>query len=472
MKKQNLILGLILSGCAAAVACTSSGDDTVENTGGTGGAAGGSAGTHAGGSAGKASGGTSNGGDSGSGATPSAAGEAGAGNAGGAGGDNAAGASGAAGAPILGEAGSAGETGSVVTIPTTTLDPNAVVVPSTAPATQNHLLVAGTDYTRTEVVSITLQPAAIGDATVFSDGDTVLTSSGGLGFALERTNDFVNLMEGGKVKAEFDLHQAGTDTAPLARNKAYVGLYDASLISILNLSSGTVSRVLDMSQFNYSGDADGSADIQAGVYDPHKNIVYFLLQRIDLTSIVPPDYSLPCSAENALVVGIDSSTDAIVDLNGTADGKAFELSLVNPVTMAISSDGNTLTMLAQGCYDSGTHVKSGVETLDLTTLSSKIAYAYTGTDYLGDLIVTGTTSALLSDSGWFPLDLATGALGTAFAGAPDAATFDGTDLIGISVTGKVGAVVRYNLTSGVRTTIKSTSWSGQYDTVAGLALVP
>jgi hypothetical protein len=468
MKKQNLILGLILSGCAAAVACTSSGDDTTApagGSGGTGGASGGSAGAHAGGSA--------NGGGA-TGATPGAAGEAGATSAGGAGGENTAGASagGAAGAPILGEAGSAGEPGKVVTIPTTKLNPTAVVVPSATPAKQNHLLVAGTDYVRTEVVSVTLQPAAIGDATVFSDGDTVLASSGGLGFALERTNDFVNLMEGGKVKTEFDLHQAGADTAPLANNKAYVGFYDASLISILNLSSGTVSRALDMSQFNYAGDADGSADIQAGVYDPHKNIVYFLLQRIDLTSIVPPDYSLPCSAEKALVVGIDARTDEIVDLNGAADGKALELSLINPVTMAISSDGNTLTLLAQGCYDSGTHVKSGVETLDLTTLSSKIAYAYTGTDYLSDLIVTGTTSALFSDFGWFPLDLATGVLGTAFAGAPDAATFDGADLIGISVTGKVGAVVRYNLTSGVRTTIKPTSWSGQYDTVAGLALVP
>jgi hypothetical protein len=472
MKKQNLIVGLILSGCAAAVACTSSGDDAIENTGGTGGATGGSAGTHAGGtsagSAGKAAGGASNGG-----------GSAGENSAAGAGGSlSNAGASGEGGATGS-DAGAGGEAGGGGFVIPRALDPWTVLVPSTTPATFNHLLVAGTDFaSSTEITSITLIPAAVGDTTTYQDGDTVPVSSAGLGFALEETNDKVHLLDGGKIKTTFDVADPGTDTSALADNKAYAVLYNQTLISILDLSAGKVSRRIDLTQFNDASDSDGSADITAGAYDSTKHIAYFVLARIDRNAIAAdPSYHLPCTATRGLIVGIDTTTDAIVDLNGAADGKTLPLSLVSPTSLALSANGASLTLLASGCYEGATLKHQGVEVVDLTLGTSLSAYAPTGADFLDKLVLTGGTSALLHTfdttfaEHWFKLDLGTGALGTELSNVPDAVSYDGADLLGVKISGKVGAVVRYNIANDATTEVTPTSWSGQYSAAAGSALV-
>src|SRR5450432_3468631 len=332
MAKQHLVLGLILGGCIAAVACSSSDDSSPSNTGGSSGSSGksGSGGTHAGGTT---SGGTANGGSAGK------AGSASAGSAG-------ASEGGEGGAPST-EGGAGGEAGGGGFVIPLALDPWTVLVPSAAPATPNHLLVAGSDFTAsTEITSITLRPAAVGDSTTYQDGDTVAVSSAGLGFALEETNDKVHLLDGGKLKTTFDVTDPGTDTAPLADNKAYVPVYNQSLISILDLSAGKVSRRLDLSQFNDASDSDGSADITAGAYDSSSHTPYFVLARIDRNAIAAdPNFHLPCTTTRGLIVGIDTTTDAIVDLNGAADGTTLPLSLVGPSSLAINAAGTSLTLL-------------------------------------------------------------------------------------------------------------------------------
>jgi len=271
MAQQNLILVLILSGCLAAVACSSDGDDSAPGTGGSGGAsaAGHSgAGTHAGGSSGEAPAGAGPGGNAGeAGSGPTALGQGGAAGAG----------------ASANQGGAGGEAGSTVAEAIASLDPNVVIVTRAAPRTVNHLLVGGTDYAKTEVVSITLDPPTVGDSTTYADGDTVPAASGGLAFVLNRTHDIANWMDGGKVKTAFDLRKTGSDTAALATSeKAYVGLYNQSLISILNLTTGSVSRRIDLSEFNASGDSDHSVDISSGANDATAQIAYFLLERTGL----------------------------------------------------------------------------------------------------------------------------------------------------------------------------------------------
>jgi hypothetical protein len=378
-----------------------------------------------------------------------------------------------------GDAGSTGEGGEGGEPPydfPSSLNPQAVVVVGPAPSTSTTLLVEGTDYKTTEIVSVTIGSGAIGDSTTFDDGDTVLTSSAGVGFAIERTNDKVHLLDAGKIGATFDLKDLGTGKGPVDQ-KAYVPLLNQSLIVVLDLAEGKVSHRLDLNEFNAAGDSDHSADIAAGVYDPNSKIAYFLLQRIDILSIfADPKYRLHCAPYRSLIVGIDTETDEPADLNGDAEGKAIELELVNPNSLSINADGSALYVLANGCFQGDEKLHQGVEVVDLTDGTTTVAYEATGTDYLSRLIKTTGADFLLEssdDSGthWHKLDLVAGTLGAELENVPDAPSFDGADLLGVEVTGNVGKVVRYKLATETLTTISPTSWAGEYSSASATALV-
>ncbi|HEY1537069.1 MAG TPA: hypothetical protein VGF76_23775, partial [Polyangiaceae bacterium] len=292
------------------------------------------------------------------------------------------------------------------------------------------------------------------------------------GFALERSNDFVDLLDGSAIKTKFDLKDLGTGKDVALADKAYVPLLQQSLIAVLDLKAGTVSKRIDLSKYNDASDSDGSADIDAAVYDPGKKIAYFVLGRIDFATFDAAGH-LPCTATKALIVGIDATTDSVVDLNGDAAGEAVELSLTSPASVALAADGS-LIVLASGCY-SGTALKNeGVEIVETTAGTSQAVYAPKGDDFLAKLIVTGAGNALLGtfDSTftphWFKLDLTSGKLGDELMGVPDAASFDGTDLLGV---GTAGAVLRYDLSTGKSTTVSATSWAGDYSSAASTALV-
>lgn len=379
-------------------------------------------------------------------------------------------------AAISDDGGAGGEGGEASFEFPPSLNPQGVVVIGPAPATSTQLLVGASDFSahKGEVVSITLGTGAVGESETYDDGDLVAASSAGVGFAIERTNDKVHLLDSGKISTTFDLKDLGTDTAPVD-SKAYVPLYNQSLIVILDLSEGKVSRRIDLNQFNAAGDSDHSAEISEGVYDPNSKIAYFLLQRIDTNSF-DKSLHLPCSKSPGLIVGIDTETDQVVDVNGAAEGKAIELKLVNPRSLSVNADGTALYLLADGCYEGDEKLQQGVEVVDLSDGTTTIAYEATGTDYLSSMILTGGADALLEslDSSyathWNKLEIG-GALGAELANVPSAPTFDGTDLIGVEVTGTTGAVVRYDLKKETSKVISPTSWAGDYSFGATTALV-
>lgn len=375
-------------------------------------------------------------------------------------------------------AGSGGEAGAVDTLPPPPLDPQTVVIPGAAPDTSTALLVGGTDYiAKSEIVSVTIGTGEVGKSETYDDGDTVAVSSAGIGFALERSSDKVNLLDAGAISTTFDLKDPGTDTAPVD-SKAYVPLLGANFIAILDLTEGKVSRRLDLSEFLDASDADGSVEAVEGVYDPKANVAYFLLQRIDRTTYDSSAH-LACSSLRGLIIGIDAATDKFVDLNGKDAGKGIELQLVNPRSLSLNADGDTAYLLADGCWDSTTTKKNGgVEVVDLTAATSTVAYSDETTNYLAKLILTGGSDALIqySDEHFITshtqrLDLSNGTLGDELDGVPDVVSFDGTDLLGVQVTGTVGAVVRYKLATGKTTVISETSWGGDYATASSTALV-
>jgi len=357
------------------------------------------------------------------------------------------------------------------------LNPHAVVVARPAPESYTQLLVAASDYQlkKGEVVSVTLDSGEVGDGETYADGDVVATSSAGIGFAIERTNDQVHLLDGGKISTTFDLKDPGTDEAPVD-DKAYVPLYNQSLIAILDLSEGKVSRRIDLSAFNARGDSDHSAEIAEGVYDPNGKVAYFLLQRIDLHSY-DVNLHLPCTKNPGLIVGIDTNTDEIVDLNGDREGKAIELKLVNQRSLSMNAEGSALYLLADGCYEGTTKTKQGVEVVDLTDGTTTVAYEATGNDYLSSMILTGGSDALIESldttyaKHWTKLDLTAGALGAEIQDVPQAVSFDGKDLLGVEVIDHGGKVVRYELASETSTEVSPTSWAGEYSFASATALV-
>jgi hypothetical protein len=367
------------------------------------------------------------------------------------------------------EAGAAGETGEAP-VP---LNPQAVVVTAADATTSSHLLVANTDFmTATAVSSVALDTGKIEGTTEFADKDGIAFSSAGLGFAIERTNDKVDLLDGNAIKTTFDLKDLGNgDTVALA-DKAYVPLLQQSLITVLDLKAGTVSSRIDLSKYNDPSDSDGSADIGAAVYDSTKKIAYFVLGRIDFTTFDAAGH-LPCSTTKALIVAIDATTDEVIDLNGTADGEAAELSLTSPSSVSLAADGS-LVVLADGCYTDTTLKNSGVEVVDTTTGLSQIVYASKSGDFLGKLVLTGASDALLGTfdssftSHWYKFDLTAGKLGDELIGVPDAVSFDGTNLLGVDTT---GAVVSYDPATGKSTAVSETTWAGKYTATGSTALV-
>ena len=377
-----------------------------------------------------------------------------------------------------GAKGDGGEAGAPEYVFPARLNAQTVLVPSATPDTATQLLVAGTDYTSTEVVNVTLGTGALSNAKTYADGDTIPVSSGGLGFTIERgASDKVNLLDGGKISTTFDLSDVGTGTAPVD-SKAYVPFYNQSLVAVLDLAEGKVSRRIDLSEFNAKGDADHSADITGAVYDPKKKIAYFLLQRIDLVALkADPAFQLHCSATKALVVGIDATTDKVIDVNGAAAGKAIELSLANPSSISINADGDTLYVGAKGCYEGTSLKQQGLEVVDLSDGTSQLDYGPADSDGISKVITIGGNLALIQTQDaafanhWFTLDIAAMALQGGELTLPDAVSFDGKDLIGVQVTGKVGAVVRYDIATATTKVISKTSWAGKYDTAYGTALV-
>jgi hypothetical protein len=321
------------------------------------------------------------------------------------------------------------------------------------------------------VASVNLVAGTVDGSTTYASGDVLSVGSAGLGFAMDQTNDKVDALKLGKPTATFDLKDLGNGKAVTVTNKAYVPVLSKSFVTVLDLNAGTVAKRIDLSAYNAAGDSDGSADIDAAVYDPSKKIAYFVLGRIDFNTI-DANLHLPCSTTKALLVGIDATTDDVVDLNGDTAGEGLELSLTNPRAVSLAADGS-LILVSNGCYDGATLKNNGVEVADPTTGASQVVFSPSTSDYLNRLILLSGSNALLEsfDSSYathrHKFDLASGALGAELTGVPDSVSFDGTDLLGV---GTGGAVLRYDITTGTSATVSATSWVGKYSSSASTSL--
>jgi hypothetical protein len=383
--------------------------------------------------------------------------------------------------------GNAGEAG-----PGAPADPTTIAVVSTTtdagmPAAR--LLVAGTDFsTTTEVSSVDPTAGSVAGHSTVADGDAVPAASGGLGFILERTRDQVDVLASdGSIAQSIDVTALGDANPPSSiAHEAFVTLYDANRVAVIDLDAARVAYSIDLTSYLDPNDSDGSVDVDNAVYDPARDRVYVTLARIDLNTITTPNYELACPSEGGLLLAIDATTLTPVDLNGSAPGVAVQLSLVDPVSVALDAANHRLLVMDAGCFasaDGGAQrVKHGIEAVDLSTGATSVPYQPSTADFLTRLILTGAGQALVDrfDASyvehwnWWQVGAST--LGSELSGVPDAVSYDGADaLLGVSFpapeAGGGPDVVSYDLGTETTTTIVSSPWSGTFSSAAGSALV-
>ncbi len=305
------------------------------------------------------------------------------------------------------------------------------------------LLVAGTDYvTTTETAAIDLDHGCVLGRSSVADGDAIAATSSGRGFTLERSNGALDVLAAnGAVETRIDLHTddgGPTYLDPHAvvvpgpgSTKAYVALFGGDGIAVVDLAGKADAHTIDLSSMVASNDADGSADADGGFYDAATGRVDFVLERIDQTTIAPPNYELACPTVPAELIAIDPASDSLIDLNGASAGVGIDLTLVAPTDIAVDATNRTLYLADNGCFagpDGGAvRVHHGVEAVNLDTLQARVVYAPTTQDLVNGLVLLGSDSSALDTydtlyvEHWTLLDTTTGTLGAALAGVPQGA---------------------------------------------------
>jgi hypothetical protein len=320
-----------------------------------------------------------------------------------------------------------------------------------------YALFVGTDFTSAELSVVGLRPDSVAGRLAISDQDSVPYASGGLGFVLEHTLGQTIVLDRTQpwmTTTTIDINDS-PDAGSYASNprtvlvttgaKAYVARYASNLVKIVDVAAGTVTGSVDLSSFVAPDDPDGLVDVQDGAYDPSTQRAYFLLQRINQFDFSgsAPDYVSACLTSHAEIVAVDATTDAIVDLNGSAAGQAIDLLGDNPAQIVPELATGALVIADSGCYgvvdggaDGGQVPREGrgVESVALATGTPTWLYQTTDVDRLSGVVWVDATHAFVNQgSDWFSWNPTQTTLGASVADFPQAPLYDGTSrILGLS----------------------------------------
>lgn len=238
----------------------------------------------------------------------------------------------------------------------------AVLALPTAAAAQ--LAVASNDFEHgVGLVSImrTLTPWELRTAPIVTGRDATLQYRFGRLYAVSRMDATITVIarRGGRVLREYTL-AAGSepeDIAVVDRRTAYVSRRGAAQLLRLDLATGTMADVVDLSMF---ADADGRPELGKMIQDG--NHLFVQVRRFNEEGpggFAPPGY----------LAVIDVATETIVDVDPSQSGiQAIELSGTSPKhRMQIAPGTRSLFVSATGgFFDQG-----GIEVIDLDTLRSE-----------------------------------------------------------------------------------------------------
>jgi hypothetical protein len=351
--------------------------------------------------------------------------------------------------------------------------------------------VATSDAVTTSVATLDVTNQRVVSSASYADGDAVPVISDGRAFALERTNDVLHVLDAdGATLRSISFHEDGGATknphdvvVVPGTSTAFVPLYNAGAIAVVDLAAGTVTSTIDLSSFADAADADHSPDVDSGIFVPSTGLIYFTLQRIDTTH-----FPIACPTVPSLIVAIDPATKALVAAD--AGPSPISLNFVSPSSVAYDAQGGRLIVLSNGCAVAGAdggsvRMHHGIEAISLSTGQSQTLYAPTSPDFLSSLIWLGPGSALVNSfdasftNQWNRWDLTSPTLGTALANVPDGAVRETVDtLLGVSNSfaadgGQAGYdVVRYRIATDEVAPVVSNSSVPHYLFFNGVAYAP
>jgi hypothetical protein len=283
-----------------------------------------------------------------------------------------------------------------------------------------------------------------------------------------------------------------------APNRAYVIRYARNEIAALDVSQtvdgGSPASVVDLSQLVQPADSDHVVEMTAGVYIASSKLLYVVLGNIDKNLVTPSGLNLFCSNTVSSVIAIDTTTNTIHSLGGTAPGEGIALKGFDPITGGVAYDAilNRLLIDEAGCNTKadggglGAIVKRGVEAVSLATGQTQILHDGTADGTPSQFVYIDATHAILgfdfagSETALWDPTMTT--LGASIANAPDVFVYDGVaNLLGVLTTfgadgGSTSDVISVPVAGGAATTLLSNpfpmaSGCGSY-CVGGLDLWP
>lgn len=341
------------------------------------------------------------------------------------------------------------------------------VTPDAEPPPSIALFLASNYATTAEMIAVDLDHGSVLGNLLSDDQDSLVDAREGHAFLLRRTAGEVQVLNPAQpwlVDHTVDVApEAGTANpwavVVPAGNKAYVVRYGQNSLSIIDPAAGSLLGEIDLS--SYVTDSDGLVDAFAGVFDPSTGRAYIGLQRVNQLDFgSPPDYVHACNDSHPAIVGIDTTDDSIVDLNGADPGEALEVESYNPWRMLWDDAAGRIVLLSVGCAvteDGGTSTRArrGVEAVDPETGTTEWLWSTDGLDRPGDLVWISGTEAIvgLDDASfmrtWRAWDPSTSQLGATLTGVPDVPVWDGArGLVGLAFGSTSLDVVRYDLDEG------------------------
>jgi len=339
-----------------------------------------------------------------------------------------------------------------VAVPEPAKDGGADAAPdAVSPTTGPHALVTINNASSSELVAVNLRTRAVDGklpfpgfiGATYSDGDDV--------WLLEQAVDVVAKLdraEPWKIRGTHavgladrkdggDAYSDPVAVVASAGTKAYVLRYTRNQIAVISpaaeVDGAAPVKTIDLSSLVAAQDADGLVEMTSAVYVAAKKRLYVTLANVDKTTIVPPNYDLPCSAALAsTVVAIDTDTDALVSLGGSGVGGGIPLAGYNVAFGARSfydAAADRLLVLTTGCGPFGATEKRGIDEVTLANGQSKTLVDLTTKGFPGAFERAGARFLVGLDGQVFPWDPSKTTLEAAVPNAPGSFAFDGVDRI-------------------------------------------
>jgi hypothetical protein len=217
-----------------------------------------------------------------------------------------------------------------------------------------------------------------------------------------------------------------------------------------------------------------------------------LLGNIDRLDVTADGFTLLCANTTPTVVAIDTTSDTLVDLNGSAPGHGWPLvgysPLLGPGALAydaLTGANGRLLVLDAGCNATegdggvGALLKREVESLDLATGTAQELLDLTSQEFPQGLTYIDAHHAIVQLETAYTWDPTTTTLGPVIPNAPDAFVYDGLgNLLGVkAIVDADGGPEGYDVLSvtvpaGTATVLGSNPFTLTGGFLGGVALWP